>query len=67
MNRQVLEGNWKQIKGRLKAEYGRLTDDDLRQIEGDWEVLVGRLMELYGFTRERAEEELERFMMEDQQ
>lgn len=66
MNRQVLEGNWKQIKGRLKAEYGRLTDDDLRQIGGDWEVLVGRLMELYGFTRERAEEELERFMIEDE-
>ncbi len=66
MNKRVIERNWKQNKGRLQTEYGRLTDDDLRQIGDDWELLVGRLMELYGFTRAQAEEELERFMVEDQ-
>lgn len=64
MGKQTIEGNWKQLKGRLKAEYGELTDDDLMQIEGNWEMLVGRLQERYGYTRERAEEAVERFKLE---
>ena len=43
MNRQELEGNWKQMKGRVKEKWGKLTDDDLDQVEGRQQVLVGIL------------------------
>jgi uncharacterized protein YjbJ (UPF0337 family) len=51
----ILEGNWKQLKGTIKEWWGRLTDDDLMIIEGNRDQLVGRLQERYGWTREQAE------------
>jgi uncharacterized protein YjbJ (UPF0337 family) len=51
----ILEGNWKQLKGSVKEWWGDLTDDDLMAIEGKRDRLVGRLQERYGWTREQAE------------
>jgi uncharacterized protein YjbJ (UPF0337 family) len=51
----ILEGNWKQLKGTIKEWWGKLTDDDLMIIDGNRDQLVGRLQERYGWTRERAE------------
>ena len=62
MNRDILKGNWEQVKGRLRSQWGKLTDDDLERIKGDREVLVGQLQERYGRTREEMEEELERWL-----
>jgi len=62
MNRDILKGNWEQVKGRLRRQWGKLTDDDLERIKGDREVLVGQLQERYGRTREEMEEELERWL-----
>jgi uncharacterized protein YjbJ (UPF0337 family) len=58
MNRQQLEGNWKQVKGRAKAKWGKLTDDDLDQIQGRQQILVGKLQERYGKALEAAEKEV---------
>ncbi|HWP93042.1 MAG TPA: CsbD family protein [Thermodesulfobacteriota bacterium] len=52
-----IEGNWEQLKGKVKEKWGRLTDDDLDVIEGKRDQLVGKLQEKYGFSRERAERE----------
>ncbi len=60
MNRDTLEGNWRQIRGEIKRRWGRLTDDDLIEIAGRREVLLGKLQELYGLARETAERELEK-------
>lgn len=60
MNRDTLEGNWRQIRGEIKRRWGRLTDDDLAEIAGRREVLLGKLQELYGLARETAERELEK-------
>ena len=49
-----LKGNWKQIKGKLKAEYGDLTDDDLIYEEGKEEQLVGVIQEKLGKTKEEV-------------
>jgi uncharacterized protein YjbJ (UPF0337 family) len=62
MNRDTLMGQWKQLKGNVKARWGKLTDDDLTQAEGNYDVLVGRLQERYGYTREKAEQEIDDFL-----
>ncbi len=59
MNKDILQGKWKQVKGKMQQQWGDLTDDDLDYIEGSWERAVGRLQERYGWNRERAERELE--------
>jgi uncharacterized protein YjbJ (UPF0337 family) len=58
MNWQGMEDNWKQVKGDLRARWGRLTDEDLEGIAGKRELLIGRLGEIYGSPRERVEADL---------
>jgi uncharacterized protein YjbJ (UPF0337 family) len=58
MNEDVFEGMWKQIKGNVREWWGKLTDDDLEAIGGKKDRLLGALQERYGWTRERAEDEL---------
>jgi uncharacterized protein YjbJ (UPF0337 family) len=58
MNRDTIEGNWRQLKGKVKARWGKLTDDQLDQIEGNYEVLLGKIQEAYGISREEAERDL---------
>jgi uncharacterized protein YjbJ (UPF0337 family) len=55
MNLDQIKGNWKQLKGKVQTEWGKLTDDDLKVIEGEQTQLVGRIQERYGYTREQAE------------
>ena len=55
MNSDTIAGNWKQLKGKVKEQWGDLTDDDLTVIEGKRDVLAGRVQERYGYTREEAE------------
>ena len=55
MNKDILEGKWKQIRGEAKAWWGKLTDDDLDRANGKFDVLAGLLQEKYGYTRQRAE------------
>ena len=64
MNKDVFEGKWKQIRGQAKGWWGRLTDDDLNKVAGKFESFVGLLQEKYGYTRERAQEELEKHVNE---
>jgi len=61
MNSDVIKGQWKQLQGKIRQHWGRLTDDDIARINGDKDILVGRIQELYGRTREEAEEELDRW------
>jgi uncharacterized protein YjbJ (UPF0337 family) len=62
MNRDILEGQWKQIKGRVKQQWGRLTDDELDQLTGSYEELAGLIQERYGYSREEAVNELDMFL-----
>jgi uncharacterized protein YjbJ (UPF0337 family) len=60
MNKDVFEGKWKQMRGQAKDWWGKLTDDDLERVGGKYDKFVGLLQEKYGYTRERAEEEINR-------
>lgn len=64
MNRDIFEGKWKQIRGRVKEWWGQLTDDDLDKIAGQRDKLVGLLQEKYGWAKQRAEDELTRRLKE---
>lgn len=61
MNWDRVEGNWKQLKGKVHQQWGRLTDDQIDQIQGDREMLTGKIQELYGITKEDAENQVEQF------
>ncbi len=61
MNRDIFEGNWKQIKGKVKEQWGKLTDNDLTIINGKREQLVGKIQEKYGYVRDQAEREVAEF------
>jgi len=60
MNSDIFEGRWKQIRGQVKIWWGKLTDDDLDKVEGNFEKMIGLLQTKYGYTRQQAEEELEK-------
>ena len=64
MNRNEIQGNWKQIKGRAKEKWGDLTDDDLKEVEGRTERLVGKLQERYGKSAAEASKEVDEFFDE---
>jgi uncharacterized protein YjbJ (UPF0337 family) len=53
-----VEGNWKQLKGTVKEQWGKLTDDDLDVIDGKREQLEGRLQERYGYAKDQASKEV---------
>lgn len=64
MNKDIIEGKWKQVRGEAKVWWGKLTDDDLDRAAGKFEVLVGILQEKYGYTREAAAAEIENRLTE---
>jgi uncharacterized protein YjbJ (UPF0337 family) len=61
MNKDMFEGNWKQLRGKVKEQWGKLTDDDLNVINGRREQLAGRLQERYGLARDAAEQQIKDF------
>jgi uncharacterized protein YjbJ (UPF0337 family) len=65
MNADVLKGKWLQLKGKVRSQWGKLTDDELDQINGNSEQLVGLLQERYGYAKDRAQREVDTFL--DQQ
>jgi uncharacterized protein YjbJ (UPF0337 family) len=62
MNTDILRGKWNQVKGEVKSQWGKLTDDDLDRVEGDTDKLIGRLQERYGYAREQAQREVDDFL-----
>jgi len=58
MNWDTIQGNWKQLTGHVKMQWGRLTGDDLSQIAGQRERLTGKIQERYGIAQDEAERQL---------
>jgi uncharacterized protein YjbJ (UPF0337 family) len=55
MNQDTFEGQWKQLKGKMREKWGKLTDDDWETVGGKKDQLLGKLQERYGYSREDAE------------
>ncbi len=54
-----IEGNWKMFKGKVKEQWGKLTDDELDQINGNRDQLEGKIQERYGYAKDRARQEVD--------
>jgi uncharacterized protein YjbJ (UPF0337 family) len=61
MNEDTLKGKWKQLSGKMKEQWGKLTDDDLKAAEGSSEYLAGKVQERYGVARDEAERQVKDF------
>ena len=61
MNTDKAAGSWKELKGKLKQQWGKLTDDDLTVLEGTSDELSGRIQKRYGIAKEEAQKQVESF------
>lgn len=61
MNEDRIKGQWKQLSGKLKSRWGKLTDDDLQAANGNAEYLAGKLQERYGIARDEAAKQVREF------
>ena len=62
MNRDRFEGNWKQLSGKVKEQWGRLTNDPQREFDGRRDERAGRIQKRYGISKEEAECQLKDFL-----
>jgi len=61
MNWDRIEGQWKQIKGKVREKWGKLTNDDLDVVAGKKDQLAGILQQRYGYAKDQAEQEIDSF------
>lgn len=59
MNSDIMQGNWKQLKGKAKTMWGKITDDDFDVMEGNREELSGKIQKAYGISRDEAEKQID--------
>jgi uncharacterized protein YjbJ (UPF0337 family) len=64
MNKDIFQGKWRQLKGQLKAKWGKLTNDDMSVIEGNHEQLFAIMQQRYGMQREDVERQLKDLVAE---
>ena len=58
MNEDTLKGQWTQLKGKVREQWGKLTNDDVDQVRGEAEQLAGRIQERYGIGKDEAERQV---------
>ena len=61
MNKEIMEGKWKQLKGEIQNKWGKLTNDDLDVIDGNSEKVSGMIQERYGKSKEEADQAADEF------
>ena len=69
MNSDTLKGQWTQLKGSVREQWGKLTHDDVDQIKGQAEQLVGKIQERYGIAKDEADRQIDEWaktMKEDE-
>jgi uncharacterized protein YjbJ (UPF0337 family) len=64
MNEDTLKGQWTQLKGAVRKQWGKLTNDDVDQIQGKGEQLVGKIHERYGIARDEAQKQVDSWQPE---
>jgi uncharacterized protein YjbJ (UPF0337 family) len=62
MNKDIAAGQWKQLKGKVREHWGRMTDDEVDQIQGRYENLIGKIQEKYGVARDEADKQASEFL-----
>lgn len=62
MNKDIVKGKWHEIKGKLKEQWGKFTDDDVTKMKGSFEELSGTLQKKYGYQKDQSEKEINAFL-----
>jgi uncharacterized protein YjbJ (UPF0337 family) len=62
MNWDTIKGNWSQMTGKVKEEWGELTDDEITEAQGERDQLVGKIQAKYGIAKEEAEKQVDNFV-----
>ncbi len=62
MNEDILKGKWNQLKGEVKKEWGKLTDNDLNKVDGEITRLMGVIQEKYGHTADEIKQKVNKFL-----
>jgi len=65
MNEDTLKGQWTQLKGKAREQWGKLTNDDLDQVQGQAEQLIGRIQERYGVAKEDARRQFDSWLNDE--
>jgi uncharacterized protein YjbJ (UPF0337 family) len=60
MNKDIVEGKWKQFQGEAKSWWGKVTDDDMKRVSGKFDVFLGVLQQKYGLSRQQAMDEFDK-------
>lgn len=64
-NKDILMGKWHELKGHVRHQWGKLTDDDVEKLSGKAEELAGVLQQRYGYTKAQAEAEINKWVGDD--
>ncbi|WP_417520017.1 CsbD family protein [Minwuia sp.] len=59
MDSNEIKGQWNQLKGNVRKQWGDLTDDDVAEIKGERDILIGKIQERYGIARDEAEKQVD--------
>ncbi|MHB1948109.1 MAG: CsbD family protein [Gammaproteobacteria bacterium] len=62
MNKDIVKGKWHEMKGKVKQQWGKITDDDITQMKGSFEELAGTIQKRYGYQKDQAEKEIQKFV-----
>lgn len=62
MNKDIIKGKWQEVKGKLRQQWGKLTDNEISQMKGTYEELEGILQKKYGYKKDQAKKEIEDFV-----
>lgn len=62
MNIDTIKGRWHEIKGKVKQQWGKLTDDEISKMKGSTEELTGALQKAYGYEKDKAQKEIKKFI-----
>lgn len=61
-NEDIIKGKWKEIKGKVKQQWGKFTDDEVAQMQGSYEELLGNVQKKYGYQKEQAKQAIDEFL-----
>ena len=62
MNKDIIEGKWNEVKGKIKETWAKFTDDDVTAMKGNYDELHGHLQKKYGYDKDKANEEINNFV-----
>jgi uncharacterized protein YjbJ (UPF0337 family) len=65
MNDDIIKGKWHEVKGKIKQQWGKLTDDDVATMKGSYEELEGRLQKSYGYSKDQVKKQIDEFVDEN--